>query len=115
METLISIFPILLGVSTISTLIAFFFLQSRATGLSRVLIISGALISIIPALSVGFIKIEDRDIIHGLIAAGGTNVGIILLSVGITLFSISLPSRRLNLKAEDKRSISSQIVKEIDK
>ena len=52
-------------------------------------------------------------IVCGLVAAGGNNTGIILLSVGVILFAISLPSKRLRLKADDRRMLSTQIIKDM--
>ena len=48
-----------------------------------------------------------------LIASGGVNAGTILLSIGVILFSISLPSKRLRLKAEDRRVLSDKIIQDM--
>jgi len=56
---------------------------------------------------------KGQAAIRILIAAGGLNVGIILLSIGVILFSISLPSKRLRLKAEDRRVLSDKIIQDM--
>jgi predicted membrane channel-forming protein YqfA (hemolysin III family) len=104
MEILASVFSILMGLSTLMALAAVLFLQSRARG-------AAILIAASPLLVSG-VHIEDREMIHGFIAAGSTNVGIIVLSLGVLLFALSLPSRRLQLDAEDRRPISDRIIKD---
>lgn len=113
MERIALLFPILITVSGISAVVAFFFLQSRAQGLARLLILAGGLFMAFPTLyMMGFGKGQDA-MVRSLIAAGGANVGTILLSIGVILFAISLPSKRLRLKAEDKRVLSDKIIQDM--
>ena len=110
METIASLVMILASISMLVSLVALFFLQSRAKGAARVLIIAGATLSVAIPLLMGFVK--ERGLLHGIIAVGGSNIGIMLLSIGVILFAISLPSKRLQLKADDRKPISSQIIEE---
>ncbi len=107
------LFPFLIGLSSVSTLVAFIFLQSRAKGISRLLLYCGVMFFVIPPLCISFINIENRHAIHGIIAAGSTNIGAIILSLGVVLFSISLPSKRIEMKPQNKKPISDQILKDM--
>ena len=111
MEALISVVPYLMGISVVAVVIAFFFLQSRARGLARVCIVAGALLTLFSPI---FLKatVRSHEIVYILIVYVSVNTGVIMASVGVILFSISLPSRRLDLKPDDERPLSSQIIKE---
>ncbi|NLX12513.1 MAG: hypothetical protein GXY44_02520 [Phycisphaerales bacterium] len=113
MERLALLFPALITVSTLSAIVSFFFLQSRAQGPARLMIIAGGLFLAFPSLyMIGVGKDEDA-MVWGVIAAGAANIGTILLSIGVLLFAISLPSKRLCMKAEDKRTLSDKIIQEM--